>query len=83
MADIVNLFARRVRIERKKRGLSQEVLAGLAGLHRTYVGGLERGEINATLRSANRIACALDVGLAELLCDDKEHNLDSDGERDR
>lgn len=67
MADIVSVFASRVRNKRKERGLSQEGLADLAGLHRTYIGGLERGEINATLRSANRIAAALDATLAELL----------------
>ena len=69
MSDVVDLFARRVRTERKRQGLSQEARADLAGLHRTYVGGLERGEINATLRSAGRISAALGVALAELLTD--------------
>lgn len=72
-----------MRSERKKRGFSQETLANLAGLHRTYVGGLERSEINATLRSAARIADALGIALAELLHDLDERNSCSDGGQDR
>ena len=65
--EIVQLFARRVREEREQSGLSQEALADLARVHRTYVGGLERGEINATLANAEKIAKALDKQLADLL----------------
>jgi transcriptional regulator with XRE-family HTH domain len=59
-------FGRRVRELRKERGLSQEKLAELAGLHYTYVGGIERGERNPALVNIGRIAAALDVSLAEL-----------------
>lgn len=84
MSDVVNLFARRVRNERKRRKLSQEALADLAGLHRTYIGGLERGEINATLRSADRVAGALGLALAELLNDQEErHSRWAGGDQDR
>lgn len=38
------------------RGLSQEAFADMVGVHRTYMGGLERGERNLTLRSVDRIA---------------------------
>jgi len=41
---------------RQARGLSQEAFADLVGVHRTYMGGLERGERNLTLRSVERIA---------------------------
>lgn len=52
---------------RERLGLSQEAFAQLAGLHRTYVGALERGERNATLSSLQRVASALGLTLAELL----------------
>ncbi|BEP16122.1 hypothetical protein acdb102_44330 [Acidothermaceae bacterium B102] len=49
--------------------MSQERLAELAGLHRTYVGGTERGERNVTLASAYALADALNVQLSALLAD--------------
>lgn len=68
-SEIVQLFARRVREERQKLEppLSQEALADEARLHRTYIGGVERGEINPTLSNADKVAKALGVKLAELL----------------
>ncbi len=68
-SEIVLLFARRVREERKKLEppLSQEALADKARLHRTYLGGVERGEINPTLSNADKVAKALGVKLADLL----------------
>ena len=51
---------------RKMRGISQERLAEVAGLHRNYVGMVERGERNPTLKTLLEIAEALDVGLADL-----------------
>ena len=65
--EIVQRFARRMREEREKVNLSQEALADMAKVHRTYVGGLERGEINPTLTNADKIAQALDMRLADLL----------------
>lgn len=56
-----------VRTLRQKLGLSQDELAAIADLHRTYVGGIERGERNPTLTSIHRIARALQVTPAELL----------------
>ncbi len=56
-------FGEAVRAERLKKGLSQEALADLAGLDRSYVGGVERGEHNITLITAHRIADALGVRL--------------------
>ena len=55
---------RRLRIE---RGRSQEAFADELGFHRTYVGGVERGERNLTLRSVERLAAILDVDPMALL----------------
>jgi transcriptional regulator with XRE-family HTH domain len=60
-----NLGAR-IREERRQLGLSQEGLATAAGLDRTYVGGVERGERNPSLESIAAIASALGVPLAAL-----------------
>ena len=66
MDDLRAAFGGRVRELRKARGLSQEELAHRAGLHYTYVGGIERGERNPALVNIGRIAAALKVPLAEL-----------------
>jgi transcriptional regulator with XRE-family HTH domain len=60
-------FGDRVRTLRKTRGLSQEQLAELTGLHRTYIGGIERGERNVSLINIIRLAKALDVSPSDLL----------------
>lgn len=64
---LVTLFATNLRRRRLELCLSQEVLAERAGVHRTYIGMLERGEKNATLSSIERIAMALDVDAHTLL----------------
>lgn len=60
-------FGRRVRAAREARGLSQEALADLAGLHRTYVGSTERGLRNVSLTNILRLSHALDIQPGELL----------------
>lgn len=60
-------FVRRLRQVRQMRGLSQERLAELCGLHRTYVSSVERGERNITLDNMERLAMALQVDVTELL----------------
>lgn len=65
--DITGQFGQRVRHLRKLKSLSQDELAELCGLHRTYIGSVERGERNITLLNANKIANALSVSLAELV----------------
>jgi len=57
----------RIRLERQKRGFSQEELAFKAGLDRTYVGSVERGERNISLINLERIMRALDLTAADAL----------------
>ncbi|KJH70667.1 helix-turn-helix domain-containing protein [Aliterella atlantica] len=65
--DITEQFGKKVRHLRKLKNLSQDELAELCELHRTYIGSVERGERNITLINANKIANALSVSLAELV----------------
>lgn len=59
-------LARRLRVLRSMRGWTQEALADISGLHRTYVSLIERGECNVGIDNIERLADAFDVGLAEL-----------------
>jgi len=56
-----------IRELRQAAGLSQEELADRCGMHRTYVGGIERGERNVSFRNLLRLAAALDVRASQLL----------------
>lgn len=60
-------FGDNVRKERLAKNLSQESLADLAGLHRTYIGMIERAEKNITLVSIEKIANALGLRLKDLI----------------
>ena len=62
-------FGQRIRDLRSERGLSQEALAQLAGLHRNYVGGIERGERNVALDNIHALAAALGVQPSSLFAD--------------
>lgn len=65
--DICRRFGQNVRRIRRAQDLSQETLAELADLHRTYITGLERGNgRNPTIRAADKIARALQVPIAAL-----------------
>ena len=59
-------FGKRVREERLNQNLSQEILAEKAGVHRTYIGMIERAEKNITLININKIANALNVEISGL-----------------
>ncbi|MCU1391094.1 MAG: putative transcriptional regulator [Ilumatobacteraceae bacterium] len=65
--DLQTAFGRNLAALRKQRGLSQEAFADLLGMHRTYMGGIERGERNLTLRSVERLAARVGVPALELL----------------
>lgn len=60
-AHLLSMFGDHVREIRKSKGLSQEALAEKVGIHRTYVGMIERGEKNITLLNIIKISSALDV----------------------
>ncbi len=62
-ASAKSLFGKAIRTLREERGYSQEVLAERAGLHRNYVGGVERGERNVGLENVVKLAGALSVRL--------------------
>ena len=66
MKTIEKQFGERVRELRLARGLSQEGLAFKSGIHRTYLGGVERGERNPSLKNIAAIAKALGVNLSQL-----------------
>ena len=63
---ILTKFGNRVRERRNALGLSQEELAGRAGVHRTYIGMIERAEKNITLTNIEKIAKALGLSLDEI-----------------
>ena len=67
MKKIILEFGRNVRKERLSQNISQEELAFRAGLHRTYIGMIERGEKNITLINIGKIAKALKVKPSQLL----------------
>lgn len=67
MADVVSVLGRVVREQRRAQNLTQEDLGELAGIHRTYVGMIERGEKNLTLSNLVKVSQALNITASELL----------------
>lgn len=67
MNDVLKRFGERLRAVRQRKGISQEKLAALAGVHRTFVSSVERGERNISLLNIARLAQALEVPLAGLM----------------
>lgn len=59
-------FGKAIKKRRAEIGLSQEELAMRAGIHRTYISDVERGERNISLRNIFRISKALEISIAEL-----------------
>ena len=60
-------LAQRLRAERAARGLSQEQLADLAGVHRTYLSSVERAERNISIDNIEQLAAALGLDISKLL----------------
>lgn len=70
---LVEVLAQNVRQLRGEKHLSQEDLAERSGLHRTYIGSVERGERNASLGCIEALANALGVGVPGLLTERTDH----------
>ena len=70
---ILESFGKTVRLYRQRLGISQEELAARCGLHRTYVGAIERGERNVSLVNIERMANGLQVSLEELFAEVQSH----------
>lgn len=66
-SELRRIFADNVRRKRKALGVSQEGLAEICGLHRTYVGSIERAERNVSLDNIDRISAALKTDAWEML----------------
>ena len=67
MASLRVRLGRTVRKLREKRGFSQEAFAAKVGVHRTYMGAVERGEVNISLDNIERVARALGLTAGQLL----------------
>ena len=67
--SVKSRFGSRLRQFREERGYSQEELAERAGLHRNYVGGVERGERNVGLENIVKLARAVSVKPSDLFVD--------------
>ena len=78
--ELQHVVGSNVRTIRLRRGLSQEQLADALGLHRTYIGGIERGERNLSLQVVERLAQNLNVPIQELLTSLDTGDNDSDVE---
>jgi transcriptional regulator with XRE-family HTH domain len=65
--DLQRQVGRNLRAYREAQGLSQEAFADVLGVHRTYMGGIERGERNLTLKSLERLAARIDIDPLVLL----------------
>lgn len=70
--DYLKIFGANVRALRLQKNLTQEQLAGICDLHRTYVGAIERGDRNVSLNNIVLIAHALGVEPADLLVYDQK-----------
>lgn len=67
MEDLRRQIGMRVRQWRQKKSLSQEALADISEINRTYMGEIERGEVHVTVATLDKIAAALGMAVSTLL----------------
>ena len=67
MKDLAKLFGENLRSKRREKGVSQDQLALLADIDRSYIGRIERGEVNITLEKAYQLAAVLECDVKDLL----------------
>ena len=67
MQELQKVLGKRIRELRQRKGFSQESFADHCGLHRTYMGAIERGEHNLTIQTALTIARGLGITVSKLL----------------
>jgi transcriptional regulator with XRE-family HTH domain len=67
MDNLAVKFGEKLRTKRKERSISQDDLALKSGIDRSYVGRIERGEVNITLEKVYQLATVLECGATELL----------------
>lgn len=79
--DVRKPFGSSVRSWRNRLGISQEELAGRAGLHRTYICDVERGSRNVTLQSIEKLAQALEISVSTLLANCRDPKLEGRSSR--
>ena len=65
--DILIRFGKKIKEERLKKNLSQEAFADKVGVHRTYIGMIERAEKNITLLNIKKLADGLGISVSELM----------------
>jgi len=78
--DLQRTFGANLRAVRQVRGLSQERFADEVGVHRTYMGGVERGERNLTLKSVEYLCSQIGVDPLDMLRGVIDHAQDEDDE---
>ena len=67
MKELRAVIGKRIRDLRRRKGFSQEAFADHCGLHRTYMGAIERGEHNLTIQTALTVAQGLEITVSKLL----------------
>ncbi|SPF56445.1 Uncharacterized HTH-type transcriptional regulator y4dJ [Candidatus Sulfopaludibacter sp. SbA4] len=69
MQDILKVVGKRIGILRREKGWSQDVFADRSGFHRSYVGAMERGEKNLTVKTLKTVADTFGVRIRDLVSD--------------
>ena len=72
MPELIEIFAKNLRDQRLRMNLTQESLADACDLHRTYIGEIERGERNISLRNLQKIADVLQIKAADLITESQK-----------